>query len=93
MNTRVTHLDNVSRNTEPAHSYVFRMRGSVVVAIAVFAVLVLGMAIWLLPMADSEAVSAAHSPLWGIDGSSNTEYFPAQYQNQATEIPEHIQAF
>ena len=95
MNTHVTRLDIVSSNTEPAHSYAFRMRGSVIVAIAVFVVLVLGMAIWMQSVADidMEAVSAAHSALWGIDGSPNTEYFPAQYQNQATEIPEHIQAF
>lgn len=93
MNTHVTRLDSVSSYTEPEHSYVFGVSGSVVMAIAVLFVLMLGVAIWMLPMADMEAVSAAHSALWGIDGSSNAEYFPSQYQNQATEIPEHIQAF
>ncbi|MDP1716843.1 MAG: hypothetical protein Q8L40_02100, partial [Burkholderiales bacterium] len=71
------------------YSYLFR----VVVADAIFIALILGAAIWMLPKADMKVVSAAQSPLWGYDASSSTEYFPAQYRNQATEIPEHIQAF
>jgi len=90
MNTNVTRLESNSSNTEKqAHGHAIKF----VAAFAVFIMLMLGVAIWMQPAADIEAISSAQSAPRSIDKSSNTEYFPAQYQNQGAEIPEHIQAF
>ena len=92
MDTKATRIDIVSGNTKTADSGSFSKHSRTAAALAVLLIVILCAAFWLQPGDATKAV-AAHSPQSAVESPEKSKYFPDQYKNQGTEIPEHIQSF
>lgn len=94
MTTRENHLEIGSGNTKSGHvinefGVGHRIVGPIVVLIA----LVLGAVQWMQTGRDAAAPSAAQQESQVSNPAEPFVSFHAQYVNQGTEVPEHIEAF
>jgi hypothetical protein len=76
-------MDRASKNGQ-----FLGVRAAAVVVATAFAVGVIAMS-----ASTTQAVAPATAPAMAADGKGPTGYFPDQFVNQGSEVPEHIEAF
>ncbi|MEO7727187.1 MAG: hypothetical protein ABIS45_08030 [Burkholderiales bacterium] len=93
MDTKATRIDIVGGNTETANSGACSKHSRTAAALAVLLIVIMVVAVWLQPGDATKAVSAAHSAQSAVEVPAKSKYFPDQYKNQGTEIPQQIDSF